>query len=307
VALIVQDRSRTLDTEPVSSEVVELRLLRYFVAVAEERHVGRAAARLQMTQPPLTRAIRRLEDQLGVTLFERVSTGVSLTVAGTELLDGARALLEQADRLQGRVLAAAGPRTFIVGTLADAAEQVGRVLVDEFRRRNPDVDVSVHEADLGDPTAGLRADLVDVALTRSPFRDAGITTHRLRAERIGMVVREDDPLAAAESVRVADLAGRRWIRLPPGTDELWCSYWTVAGDADDDAGLVKRTIQECLQSVLWNGTSALAPLNQHVPDGLTVVPVVDRPPSHLLVAWKTGARDPMIRSFVDVAADAFGD
>ena len=284
---------------------MELRLLRYFVAVAEERHVGRAAARLHMTQPPLTRAIRRLEDELGVTLFERLPTGVSLTVAGDALLEGARALLEQAERLQDRVLDAAGPRTFIVGTLADAAEHVGRVLVDEFRRRNPDVDVSVHETDLGDPTAGLRTDLVDVALTRSPFDDAGITTHRLRTEQIGMVVREDDPLAENEAVRLADIAGRRWVRLPPGTDQLWCAYWTVAAETQNDASLVKRTIQECLQSVLWNGTSALAPLNQHVPDGLTVVPVVDRPPSHLLVAWKTGSRDPMIRSFVDVAVEAF--
>ncbi|MUL77126.1 LysR substrate-binding domain-containing protein [Mycolicibacterium sp. CBMA 226] len=286
---------------------MELRLLRYFVAVAEERHVGRAAARLAMTQPPLTRAIQRLEDDLGVTLFQRVPTGVSLTPAGAELLDGARGLLEQVDRLRTQVRSAAAGRTFVVGTLADAAEHVVRVLVDEFRRRNPDVKVSIHETDLGDPTAGLRAGLVDVALTRSPFDDAGITTCRLRTERIGMVVREDDPLAANDIVRLADLTGRRWIQLPPGTDKLWRAYWTVAAESDQDTSLVKRTIGECLQSVLWNGTSALAPLDQRLPDGLTVIPVADRPPSHLLVAWKAGSRDPMIRSFVEVAADVFAD
>lgn len=281
--------------------------MRYFVAVAEERHVGRAAARLAMTQPPLTRAIQRLEDDLGVTLFQRVPTGVSLTPAGAELLDGARGLLEQVDRLRTQVRSAAAGRTFVVGTLADAAEHVVRVLVDEFRRRNPDVKVSIHETDLGDPTAGLRAGLVDVALTRSPFDDAGITTCRLRTERIGMVVREDDPLAANDIVRLADLTGRRWIQLPPGTDKLWRAYWTVAAESDQDTSLVKRTIGECLQSVLWNGTSALAPLDQRLPDGLTVIPVADRPPSHLLVAWKAGSRDPMIRSFVEVAADVFAD
>jgi DNA-binding transcriptional LysR family regulator len=297
---------RILDTESVSSMVVELRLLAYFVAVAEERHIGRAAARLQMTQPPLSRAIRKLEEQVGVVLIERTPRGISLTAAGTALLDGARALLEQADRLHSRTLAAAGPRTLVVGTLADAAEQVGRVLVDEFRRRNPEVDVTIHETDLSDPTAGLRADLVDVALTRSPFDDAGITTHRLRSEKIGMVVRDDDPLANEKSVRLGDLADRRWVALPPNTDELWCAYWTVASTGEPLPGAVKRTIQECLQSVLWNGASALAPLSQNVPDGLTVVPVADRPPSHLLVAWRAGNRDPLIRSFVDVAAEVFG-
>jgi DNA-binding transcriptional LysR family regulator len=284
-----------------------LRLLRYFVAVAEERHVGRAAARLHMTQPPLSRAIRRLEDQLGVALLQRISSGVALTPAGEALLDGARGLLDQADRLGDRVTAAAGQRTLAVGTLADAAEHVGGVLVEEFRRRHPGVDVTIHEADLGDPTAGLRAELVDVALTREPFDGAGITAHRLRSEAVGMVVREDDPLAGRDEVRVADLSDRRWVRLPSGTDAIWCAYWTGGAADENDAGLTKRTIQECLQSVLWNGTSALAPLDQQVPDGLTVVPAADRPPSHLVVAWRAGTHDPLVRSFVEVAADVFAD
>jgi DNA-binding transcriptional LysR family regulator len=287
--------------------LVELRLLRYFVAVAEERHIGRAATRLHMTQPPLSRAIRRLEDQLGVALVQRISSGVALTPAGEALLDGARALLEHADRLSDRVVSAAGQRTLAVGTLADAAEHVGSVLVGEFRRRNPGVDVTIHEADLADPTAGLRAELVDVALTREPFDGGGITTHRLRSATIGMVVRDDDPLAGRDVVRVSELPDRRWVRLPPGTDPTWSAYWTGSPTTEHDPGLTKRTIQECLQSVLWNGTSALAPLGQSVPDGLTVIPVADRPPSHLVVAWRAGTHDPMVRSFVEVAAAVFAD
>lgn len=285
--------------------VMELRLLNYFVAVAEERHVGRAAARLNMTQPPLSRAIRQLEDELGVTLMERTLRGITLTAAGAALYDGARSVLEQVDRLQHQVLAAAGPRHLVVGTLADAAERLGRVLVDEFRRRHPDIGVSIHEVDLADPSAGLRSDLVDVALTRTPFEDNGITSHRLRTEAVGMVVRDDDPLADRESVLVGDLTDRAWVRLPPGTDASWCRYWTVASDAA--LGPVMRTIQECLQSVMWNGTSALAPLDQQLPEGLTLVPVVDRPPSHLVVAWKTPMHDPTIQAFVDVASEVFSN
>jgi DNA-binding transcriptional LysR family regulator len=294
---------RTLDTGSVSWHVVELRLLSYFVAVAEEGHVGRAAERLQMTQPPLSRAIGRLEEQLGVVLFERTPRGVTLTAAGRTLYDGARSLLGQADRLREKVRADAGPRALTIGTLADAAEHVGRVLVDEFRRRNPGVDVSVHESDLADPTAGLHAGVVNVALTRTPFDVSGITAHRLRTEKIGMVVRDDDALAGAATVTVGDLTDRRWICLPAGTDPVWCDYWTVASEH----GPVMRTIQECLQSVLWNGTSALAPLNQDMPDGLAVVPVTDRPPSHLVVAWRAGDDDPLIRSFVEIAAEVFAD
>lgn len=283
---------------------MDLRLLRYFVAVADERHVGRAASRLQMTQPPLSRAIKKLEEHLGVTLFERTSRGVTLTDAGVALYDGARGLLEQADRLHGRVLSAAGPRSLAIGTLADAAEHVGAPLVEEFRRRFPDVVVSILETDLADPTAGLRSDLVDVALTRLPFEDGDITTYRLRSDPVGMVVRDDDPLAKREALSVNDLTDRKWVRLPPGTDPTWSAYWTVPA-LGRDAGPILRTIQECLQAVSWSGASAIAPLNQAVPRGLRVVPVTDRPPSHLVVAWKTSKADPMIRAFVDVADDVF--
>jgi DNA-binding transcriptional LysR family regulator len=285
--------------------VVDLRSLRYFVAVADERHVGRAASRLHMTQPPLSRAIRQLEDELGAALFDRTPKGVTLTPAGTALYGEADALLKQADRIRGRVTAAAGAAHLTVGTLADAAEHVGGRLVTLFRERHPHVDVRVHEADLGDPTAGLRAGLVDVALTRTPFDTTGIGTQVLRSVPVGAVVRDDDPLAGRRSVPAAGLAGRRWVRLPDGTDPGWTAYWT--GGAPDDAAPVLRTVQECLQAVLWNGTTALAPVDQPLPAGLVVVPLADRPPSDLVVAWPKAGRSPLVRSFVQVAWAAYRD
>src|SRR5262249_23741057 len=162
------------------------------VTVADERHVGRAASRLHMTQPPLSRAIRQLENELGATLFERTPRGVTLTAAGTVLYEEAAALLERADRIRGRVNAMAN---LTIGTLADPAEPVGGHLAPLFRDRHPHVNVRVHEVDLSDPTAGLRAGLVDVALTRTPFATKGISTRVLRRVPIGLVVRDDDPLA----------------------------------------------------------------------------------------------------------------
>ena len=88
---------------------MDLRSLRYFVAVADERHFGRAAARLHMTQPPLSRAIRQLETDLGAVLLHRSPAGVTLTAAGAVLYGEARTLLEQAEHARARVAAAAGP------------------------------------------------------------------------------------------------------------------------------------------------------------------------------------------------------
>ncbi|KOG85263.1 LysR family transcriptional regulator, partial [Streptomyces varsoviensis] len=104
---------------------MDLRLLRYFVAVAEELHFGRAAARLHMTQPPLSRAVQQLETDLGCALLHRSPAGVALTPAGATLYEEARALLARAARVRTKVAAAAGTPALTVGTLADSAEQVG--------------------------------------------------------------------------------------------------------------------------------------------------------------------------------------
>ncbi|MGW9433816.1 LysR family transcriptional regulator, partial [Streptomyces decoyicus] len=148
---------------------MELRTLRYFVAVAEELHFGRAATRLHMSQPPLSRAIKQLETELGALLFTRSPPGVTLTPVGAVLLDEARALLDQADRVRVRVAAAAGAATLTIGILGDGTDPGITKLATVFRRGHPGVDIRIRDTDLTDPTCGLRAGLVDVALTRAPF------------------------------------------------------------------------------------------------------------------------------------------
>ena len=199
---------------------MDLRSLRYFVAVAEERHFGRAAARLHITQPPLSRAIRQLETDLGALLLHRSPAGVTLTEAGTALYEEARALLEHAEHARARVTAAAGTATFTIGILSDSAEDTNSALADAFRQRNPKVVVQVRQADLTDPTTGLRAGLADVALTRAPFDSTGISTRVLRSDPVGVVLRADDPLAGRDTLLLDDLGGRPWFQLPAGTDPL---------------------------------------------------------------------------------------
>ena len=276
---------------------MELRLLRYFVAVAEERHFGRAAVRLHMTQPSLSRAIRQLEDDLGTVLLDRSPAGVGTTTAGAALYDEARSLLDQVEHARARVSTAAGNATLTVGTLADTVEQADDRLAPAFRRRHPGVDVRIREADFTDPTAGLRAGLVDVALTRAPFDTAGISIRPLSSDPVGAVLHVDDPLAGRPVLHLHDLAARRWFRFPDGTDPVWSAYW-IGGDGTQPDGPVVRTAHECLQAVLWNGSVGLIPLGHDLPDGLVSVEIADQPPSRVVIAWSATDTNPLIRSFV---------
>ncbi|MFD9945525.1 LysR substrate-binding domain-containing protein [Nonomuraea sp. NPDC059023] len=281
---------------------MELRTLRYFVAVAEELHFGRAAARLHMSQPPLSRAIRRLESDLDATLLRRSAAGVTLTAAGAALLDDARTLLDQADRVRARVAVAAGASSITVGFLSDSADRGATRLATEYRRSHPGVEVRIRDTDLTDPTCGLRAGLVDVALTRGPFDESGLTVHQLRADPVGAVLRADDPLAGRDHLTLADLADRRWFQFPDGTDPIWQAYWN-GGLARE--GPVVRAVQECVQAVLWNGTVGLTPLGHHPPAELAVVPLIDMAPSPVVVAWNEGDTNPLIRSFVRTAVASY--
>ncbi|MFE6887390.1 LysR family transcriptional regulator [Streptomyces sp. NPDC057694] len=283
---------------------MELRTLRYFVAVAEELHFGRAAARLHMSQPPLSRAVRQLETDLGAVLFNRSSAGVRLTPAGTVLLQEARALLDRADRVRVRVAAATGSASLTVGLLGDSADPDVRRLADDYRRRHPNVEVRIRETGLADPTCGLHAGLVDVALTRAPFDETGLAVRALRADPVGALLRADDPLAGRAALRLADLAGRSWFTFPEGTDPLWQSYWNGGAPRK---GPVVRAVQECRQAVLWNGTVGLTLLSHDPGEGLAVVPLVDMEPSRAVVAWTAGDTDPLIRSFAAIAVAVHQD
>ncbi|MEV0032498.1 LysR family transcriptional regulator [Nocardia sp. NPDC050793] len=300
----VQVQFSVADTERVSSPVMELRTLRYFVAVAEDLHFGRAAARLHMTQPPLSRAIRQLETELGCELLQRSPNGVTLTPAGESLYEDARALLAQADRARVRAVAAAGAPILRVGTLADSAAQAGAALADAFRNQHPAVEIRIHEADFTDPTAGLRSGGTDIALTRAPFDQTGLTVRVLRTDPMGVVLRSGDPLAGRSSSSLAELADRRWFRLPDDVDSEWRAFWMpLVGTGDD--GPVVRTIHECVQAVLWNDTLGLAPLGHRMPPGLAVIPLLDMPSSDLVIAWRTGDHNPLVRSFARTAEDIY--
>ncbi|MFG3529969.1 LysR family transcriptional regulator [Streptomyces sp. NPDC047917] len=276
--------------------------MRYFVAVAEELHFGRAATRLHMSQPPLSRAIKQLETDIGALLLARSPGGVTLTPVGTVLLDEARALLDHADRVRVRVSGAAGAATITVGILGDGTDPGMSGLAAAYRRSHPGIDIRIRDTDLTDPTCGLRAGLVDVALTRAPFDETALTVRALRTDPVGVVLRSDDPLARHDRLRLAELSDRRWFQFPQGTDPVWQSYWNGGRPRE---GPMVRTVQECRQAVLWNGTVGLAPLGHDLPPELAVVSLIDLAPSRVVAAWNEGDTNPLVRSFVEIATATY--
>ncbi|MGW4249333.1 LysR family substrate-binding domain-containing protein, partial [Nocardia sp. NPDC004722] len=228
--------------------------------------------------------------------------GVVLTAAGLVLLDEARTLLAHADRIGTRVAAAAGNTTLTVGILGDATDPGITRLAAAYRRAHPQVDIRIRDTDLTDPTCGLKAGLVDIAVTRAPFNTTALTVRELRADPVGAMLRADDPLAGRTRLTLADLADRHWFQFPAGTDPLWQTYWN-GGETRE--GPVVRVVQECLQAVLWNGTIGITPLGHEVPPGLVAIPLVDMPPSRVVVAWNEGDRNPLIHAFARTASAAY--
>jgi DNA-binding transcriptional LysR family regulator len=221
---------------------MELRHLRYFVAVAEELHFGRAAERLHIAQPPLSQQIRRLEQELGVELFRRNRRRVELTDAGRLLLEQSRPLLAQADhteKLLGRASAGEVGRLSI-GFVGSASYEVLPAILHEFRNRFPEVELRLEEQTTGDQVDALNVGRIDVGLVRPPVADDSIELTPLVEERLIAALPEAHPLAERATVPVAALAQEPFV-LPPR--RLTGLYEDVIGVCRE-AGFSPQVVQE---------------------------------------------------------------
>jgi DNA-binding transcriptional LysR family regulator len=187
--------------------MLDLRRLRYFVVVASERNFTRAAERLHIAQPALSRQVRQLENELGVELLHRTTHSVELTAAGQELLERGARMLDDADALwrtmRGFGSGAVGRVVVAYGTSAgyDTAPRLLRAIGE----RLPEVDIATRVLGVGEIVAGIGDGSVDVGIVRCPTSHTGIATRLLRLEAQGVLVRADHRLASAEAVRLSDL------------------------------------------------------------------------------------------------------
>ena len=195
---------------------MELRHLRYFVAVAEELHFGHAAKRLHMTQPPLSQQIQALEDELGVQLLARTKRKVELTPAGAMFLDEARLTLQQADRAQRIAIEAArGVRGRVrVGFVTSASFSILPSVVRRFRMENALIDLELFEMTPSQQLHALEHKEIDIGILRPPVGDTCLQIDTVLEEPLVLALPSDHRMADQKTVELKSLAEEAFILFP---------------------------------------------------------------------------------------------
>ena len=223
--------------------MLEQRLLRAFVAVAEELHFGRAAQRLHISQPPLSVQIQKLEGELGAALFVRDKRHVALTEAGQVLLGRARHLLAEAERAAvevGRVgRGEAGVLT--LGYTATASHQLLPKVVPQFHQRYPDVRLELVELRSALQPAAILEGRIELGLVCAPVPAPALVETPLVRERLVVVLPKRHRLAARRSLKPSDLDGQAYIGVRPEIEPAWAE---ASAHALRLAGCVPRLVQE---------------------------------------------------------------
>jgi len=274
---------------------LDLRKLRYFLAVAEELHFGRAAGRLHIAQPALSRQIRALEHDLGAPLFTRDRHGVALTDAGRQLLVDAGPLLASADAVRRRVSAAArGGRRLAVGfrtgiPVIPAARA--------FEARHPDVVLDVQRIEWDDQAPMLLDGRIDVGFVRLPIDGTGLRVTPLYTEPLMVVLPAGHRLAGKEEVTEADLAGEPLVwHADPSTQPTRRPH--------PDSGLRVRGVEEKLEHVAAGRGISFVGRSETLfysrPD-ISYVPVPELAPDQVCLAMAESRTSPLADDFFAAA------
>ncbi|WP_419998826.1 LysR family transcriptional regulator [Streptomyces boninensis] len=286
---------------------VDTRLLRYFAAVAEEGHLTRAARRLYVSQPALTKQIRQLETQLGVRLFTRSRTGMALTEPGRALAAGVPGLLAGWDQVlrDTRGAAARADRVLRVGFLASAANELTPRIIAAFTRRQPGWRVDMRQGSWSEPTAGLRDGDVDVGLLRLPFPgQEELRVDVLLTEPRCVALPDAHPLAGRAEIGFRELWDEPFV-VPVEETGRWRDYWLGTDERQGPpvvVGAVTENPDEWLTAIANGYGISLAPESAarfYPRPGITYRPVTGVAPSQVGVVRPPGGEgDPVVRDFV---------
>ena len=294
---------------------IELRQMRYFLAVAEDLNFTRAAERLHLAQQALSASIRRLEHQLGVALFVRTTRKVELTAAGEMLVDGARAVVAAAvdavERVQQVAEGRSGRLTIGFSTAAGGVPIVRRI-IRTLAEHEPGVDIRTAEHDFGDPSAGLADGTVDAAFIFGPLPVEGLASVTLVRENRVLAIRPEHPLARRTVVNADDLRDLPWLRVPADHGP-WPTFW-FRRQGEGPVGPVIRTADEWVTAIeAGRGVAFTMPtvMQNFSTARVAVIPIDGLPPAEVLLAWRSDRNEPLVRALVASAslalASASGD
>ncbi|MEU0883608.1 LysR family transcriptional regulator [Lentzea sp. NPDC005914] len=285
---------------------VDTRLLRYFAAIADEGNLTRAAHRLFVSQPSLTKQLKHLESQLGVRLFIRSSTGMTLTDAGHTLAARVPPVLADWDAAVRDTRSTA--RVLRVGTLAGAANDATKDIVAEFGKRRPGWRVDMRQTPWTDPTAGLANAEVPVALLRLPFPgEESFGVRSLFSEPRCVALSSTHPLAQRHEIPFPEL----WddpVVVTPALKGTWRDHWLAKSERDGREpriGAVTEQPDEFLAAIANGHGIALVPASTallHERPGVAYIPVTGLSPSEVGVAWLPDAGE-AVADFVQCCLD----
>lgn len=282
---------------------LDLRKLRYFVAVAEELHFGRAAERLHIAQPVLSRQIRSLEDELGAEVFDRGRRGTLLTPAGKQLLADAVPLLASAQALVRRVKSSAqGTPSLIIGFMPGITVTPAMIA---FTALHPDVNVRLLRTTWEDQVAVLLDGRADVGIVRLPIDRQGLEVHPLFQEPRVVMFPIGHRLADRRSVTVKDLAAEHLLQDPNAVPE-WRDVALELQSGERPEVPVIHQVEEKLELVAAGAGICVLPLstaNFYTRPDVIPLPVDDLGPNEVALAWVAARRSPLIRDFAEAAAD----
>jgi len=279
---------------------LNLQRARCFQYVAEELHFGRAAERLHLAQPAVSRHIKVLEAELGVELLERTSRQVALTDPGRLFLKDIIPVLADADAaIRNARRSSRGEQTLIVGFMAGtrAAEAVRKTA-----GARPDATIEVRQLEWTNQAASLCDGTVDVALIRLPIDTTALRIQTLYTEPRGALLPADHRLAGKDHIDLSDVADEPVIRHRHGG--IWDDYWTISPRPDGTTpatGATVVTIAEKLEIVASGTAITFLPesaASAYGRDDVAWVPIDDIEPSVVAVAWPTRRKPRLVADFI---------
>ncbi|MFE1406990.1 LysR family transcriptional regulator [Streptomyces sp. NPDC058770] len=276
---------------------MEIRELRYFVAVAEELHFGKAAQRLGIAQPPLSRTITQLERRLGTALLERNSRKVTLTEAGTVLLAEGREILSAVTAAERRTQRAAKAHpSLVLAVKSGTGGELLTKLLDAYATEPGAATVDLLICEAHQHRQLLEEEQADVALLHLPFDSAaGLDTETLYTEGQVAILPASHPLAIRSQIRMADVT-----RLP----ELPMARWPGPGGSyPEGPGAEIRNLTQLFQLIAFGRTTVVIPesASTDLRRDLAAVPVLDAPPVTTVIAWPQHSRLRAVADLVRVA------